>query len=108
MAKILVTGGLGFIGSHTTAVLLEAGHEVVVADDLSNSRREVADAIRALTGVDFAFVEVNLTHEAAVQALFDAHAPFDAIIHFAAFKAVGESVVKPLEYYHNNLASLFR
>ena len=106
MAKILVTGGLGFIGSHTTSVLLQAGHEVVVADDLSNSRREVAHAIRTLTGKDFAFAEVNLTNEAGVKALFQQHGPFDGIIHFAAFKAVGESVAKPLEYYHNNLGSL--
>jgi UDP-glucose 4-epimerase len=106
MGKILVTGGLGFIGSHTTAALLQAGHDVVVADDLSNSRREVASAIAQLTGKDVTFEEVNLTQSQAVDALFAKHGPLDGIIHFAAFKAVGESVAKPLEYYHNNLVSL--
>lgn len=106
MAKILVTGGLGFIGSHTAAVLLQAGHEVVVADDLSNSRAEVAHAIQQLTGKSLVFEQVNLTQLDATNGLFERHGRLDGIIHFAAFKAVGESVAKPLEYYHNNLVSL--
>jgi UDP-glucose 4-epimerase len=106
MAKILVTGGLGFIGSHTAAVLLQAGHEVVVADDLSNSRAEVAQAIQQLTGKTLVFEQVNLTQPDATDRLFEKHGRLDGIIHFAAFKAVGESVAKPLEYYHNNLVSL--
>ena len=104
--KVLVTGGAGYIGSHTCVELLNAGHEVVIIDNFVNSKPEALDSIRKITGKDFAFVEADLRDRAAVKALFDAH-PVDAVIHFAGLKAVGESVQKPLEYYDNNLGGLF-
>jgi len=102
--KILVAGGTGFIGSHTCVALLEAGHEVVIADDLSNSSIAVADRIAQIAGKDIAFYKVDVTVEKAVEEIFDAHR-LDGVIHFAGFKAVGESVSKPLDYYRNNLDS---
>ena len=104
--KVLVTGGAGYIGSHTCVELLNAGHEVVIIDNFVNSKPEALDSIREITGKDFAFVEADLRDRAAVKALFDAH-PVDAVIHFAGLKAVGESVQKPLEYYDNNLGGFF-
>ena len=104
--KVLVTGGAGYIGSHTCVELLSAGHEVVVVDNFVNSKPDALDSIRKITGRDFAFVEADLRDRAAVKALFDAH-PVDAVIHFAGLKAVGESVRKPLEYYDNNLGGFF-
>ena len=104
--NILLTGGAGFIGSHTCVELLNAGHEVVIIDNFVNSKPEALDSIRKITGKDFAFVEADLRDRAAVKALFDAH-PVDAVIHFAGLKAVGESVQKPLEYYDNNLGGFF-
>ena len=104
--KVLVTGGAGYIGSHTCVELLNAGHEVVIIDNFVNSKPEALDSIRKITGKDFAFVEADLRDRAAVKALFDAH-PVDAVIHFAGLKAVGESVQKPLEYYDNNLGGFF-
>ena len=104
--KVLVTGGAGYIGSHTVVELLNAGHEVVVVDNFVNSKPEALDAIRTITGKDFAFVEADLRDRAAMKQLFDTY-PVDAVIHFAGLKAVGESVQKPLEYYDNNLGGFF-
>ena len=101
--KVLVTGGAGFIGSHTCVELLNAGHEIVVVDNFVNSKPEALDAIRRITGRDFAFHEADLRDRAALEGVFAAHPDIDAVIHFAGLKAVGESVQKPLEYYDNNL-----
>jgi UDP-glucose 4-epimerase len=106
MSKILVTGGTGYIGSHTVVELLEEGKEVVIIDNLSNSERDVLDGIRAITGKTPHFEEVDLRDREAVLGVFKKHPELEAIIHFAAFKAVGESVEKPLAYYENNLLSL--
>jgi len=106
MPKILVTGGTGYIGSHTVVELLEEGMEVVIIDNLSNSEREVLDGIAAITGTEPHFEEVDLRNRNATNGVFDLHPDIQAIIHFAAFKAVGESVEKPLEYYENNLLSM--
>lgn len=103
--KVLVTGGAGFIGSHTTVELIEAGYEVVIVDDLSNSEEDVIEGITEITGVPVDFEEVDCTDKAALDEVFFKY-KFDAVIHFAAFKAVGESVENPLMYYHNNLDSL--
>lgn len=105
MAKILVTGGTGYIGSHTAVELIEDGYEVIIVDNLSNSQIEVLDGIEGITGVRPDFEEFDLCDRHNVFALFEKYA-IDAIIHFAALKAVGESVEKPLEYYHNNTESL--
>ena len=102
--KILVTGGTGYIGSHTAVELLNAGHEVVLADNLSNSDIQVVEKIRQITGKDPLFYEADATDQKAMEDIFGSHR-FDGIIHFAGFKAVGESVAKPLDYYHNNLLS---
>ncbi len=101
---ILVTGGTGYIGSHTVVELMEAGHQVLVVDDLSNSRQEVLDGIEKITGNRPIFEKFNLTDKQKVDDLFSKYS-IDAIIHFAAFKAVGESVEQPLKYYKNNLLS---
>lgn len=106
MPKILVTGGTGYIGSHTVVELMEEGMEVVIVDNLSNSDREVLGGISAITGKEPYFEEVDLRDRNGTYAVFEKHPDIDAIIHFAAFKAVGESVEKPLEYYENNLLSL--
>jgi len=103
---ILVTGGLGFIGSHTAVALHEAGFAPVLVDNLSNSRLEVLDGIASITGQKFPFIEGDLRDAGVVRALFDAHPDIAGVIHFAAFKAVGESVEKPLDYYENNLITL--
>ena len=100
---VLVTGGAGFIGSHTCVELLGAGEEVVIIDNFSNSKPQVLDKIRDITGKDFKFYEVDLLDEEGVKKVFDENPDIDSVIHFAALKAVGESVQKPLEYYHNNL-----
>lgn len=100
---VLVTGGAGFIGSHTCVELLGAGEEVVIIDNFSNSKPQVLDKIRGITGKDFRFYEVDLLDEQGVKKVFDENPDIDSVIHFAALKAVGESVQKPLEYYHNNL-----
>lgn len=103
MTKILVTGGAGFIGSHTTVELQQKGYEVLIADNLSNSKEEVLDHIAQITGTRPLFERVDLSDQAACHALFERHADIAAIINFAAFKAVGESVQQPLRYYRNNL-----
>ena len=101
---ILVTGGTGFIGSHTVVELLESGYEVVIADNLSNSKAMVIDRIETITGKRPAFYELDVCDKAALDALFDKET-IDAVIHFAGYKAVGESTQKPIEYYENNLGS---
>ena len=106
MPKILVTGGTGYIGSHTVVELMGAGMEVVIIDNLSNSEREVLDGISAITGKQPDFEEVDLRERDSTYDVFRKYPEIEAIIHFAAFKAVGESVEKPLEYYENNILSL--
>ena len=103
---ILVTGGTGFIGSHTTVELIEAGYKVVIVDDLSNSKIEVLDGIEKITGVRPAFEKVDLRDKEATENVFKKYPEIEGIIHFAASKAVGESVQKPLLYYRNNIVSL--
>ena len=103
---ILVTGGTGFIGSHTTVELQQAGYEVVIVDNLSNSKIEVLDGIEKITGVRPAFEQIDLQDLAATEAVFQKYPKIEGIIHFAASKAVGESVEKPLMYYRNNITSL--
>lgn len=105
MKTILVTGGLGFIGSHTVVELQNSGFEVIVIDNLSNSRKEVLNSITKITGTKPNFHKVDLRNKKEVKNFFDLNT-IDGIIHFAAFKAVGESVEKPLEYYENNIGSL--
>lgn len=106
MQKILVTGGTGYIGSHTAVELINEGFEVVIIDDLSNSELAVLDGIEKITGTRPAFEQFNLIDADKVNDFFRRHADIGAIIHFAANKAVGESVEKPLMYYRNNLTSL--
>lgn len=106
MTKILVTGGSGYIGSHTTVELQQAGYEVVIIDNLSNSNRNVIDGIERITGIRPAFVEGDVTDIATLRKLFEEHPDIKGIINFAASKAVNESVQKPLLYYRNNLVSL--
>lgn len=105
MKQVLVTGGLGFIGSHTAVELLQKGYQVVLADNLSNTRPEVLDGIEAISGQRPEWVNVDLADQAACRA-FLGERQFDGIIHFAAKKAVGESVDQPVDYYSNNLGSL--
>lgn len=102
---ILVTGGLGFIGSHTVVALLEKGHHVLIVDDLSNSSVGVLDGIETASGIRPTFIKLNLQNGAAVAEMFQQHR-ITGIIHFAAYKAVGESVQKPVAYYQNNLGSM--
>lgn len=102
--KILVTGGCGYIGSHTCVELLNSGYEVVVVDNLVNSKASVIDRIKKITGKELAFYEGDLRDEEMLRGIFDAH-KIDAVIHFAGLKAVGESVEMPILYYQNNLDS---
>lgn len=104
--KILVTGGTGFIGSHTTVELQQAGYDVVIVDNLSNSNAEVVDGIEQITGIRPAFEKVDCCDKQALEAVFAKYKDIKGIIHFAASKAVGESVEKPLLYYRNNIVSL--
>ena len=99
---ILVTGGAGYIGSHTCIELLNAGYDVVVIDNLCNSCKESLKRVEEITGKKLTFYEVDLLDQAAVKNVFD-NEKIEAVIHFAGLKAVGESVYKPLEYYHNNI-----
>ena len=101
--RVLVTGGAGYIGSHTCVEMLGSGHELIVVDNLCNSKEESLRRVRALTGRDFGFVQADLRDRAALDGIFAAQ-PIDAVIHFAGLKAVGESVQLPLEYYDNNVA----
>jgi UDP-glucose 4-epimerase len=100
--KVLVTGGLGYIGSHTCVELLAAGHEVLALDNLSNARASVAARVERITGRPLPFVQADVRDRAALQAVFAAH-QIDSVIHFAGLKAVGESVEQPLRYYDNNV-----
>ena len=102
--RILVAGGAGYIGSHTCLVLLEAGHDVVVADNLCNSKTESLRRVEALTGKQIVFYETDVTDETAVEKIFSEQ-EIDGVIHFAGLKAVGESVEQPIRYYHNNVVS---
>ncbi|MDR2221554.1 MAG: UDP-glucose 4-epimerase GalE [Flavobacteriaceae bacterium] len=104
--KIVVTGGLGFIGSHTVVELQQQGYEVIIVDDLSNSSITVLDGIEGITGIRPAFVQLDLRDGVGVKELFAASNAIKGVIHFAASKAVGESVEKPLLYYENNLVPL--
>lgn len=101
--KILVTGGTGYIGSHTCVELLNKGYEVVVFDNLYNSKIEVVDKIEKITGKKIKFYKADMTDKESMRPVFEEHT-FDAVIHFAGLKAVGESVAKPLLYYQNNIA----
>ena len=103
--SILVSGGAGYIGSHTCIELMAAGHEILVADNFYNSCQEALNRVEQISGKKVPFVNIDLCDAARVDELFDAHPEIDAVIHFAAYKAVGESVSKPLEYYTNNLVS---
>ena len=102
--SVLVSGGAGYIGSHTAVELIAAGYDVVIADNLSNSDMSGVEGVRAITGVEVPFINVDCSDKAAFAELFKQY-NFDSVIHFAAFKAVGESVADPMKYYHNNLLS---
>src|SRR5574338_533499 len=104
--RVLVSGGAGYIGSHTVVQLVAAGHEVVVVDSFANAKPTVVGRVEALTGEPLDVRAFDLTDVDKTEHLF-AHDRFDAVIHFAGFKAVGESVAKPLEYYENNLGTTF-
>ena len=104
--RILVTGGTGFIGSHTTVELQEAGYEVIIIDNLSNSRADVVDGIEKITGIRPHFENIDCCDIEALDKVFSKYEGIEGIIHFAASKAVGESVEKPLLYYRNNINSL--
>ncbi len=99
---ILVTGGAGFIGSHTSVELLNAGYEIVIVDNLSNAKPEAVKRIKKITGKEFPFYEADILDKNALDQIFSQH-KIDAVIHFAGLKAVGESVSIPLKYYHNNI-----
>ena len=103
---VLVTGGTGYIGSHTVVELIESGYETMIVDNLSNSRIEVLDGIQAITKVKPAFADLDLCDLAKLRSYCEQNTGIKAVVHFAAFKSVGESVEKPLEYYRNNLISL--
>ncbi|MDR1865513.1 MAG: UDP-glucose 4-epimerase GalE [Bacteroidales bacterium] len=106
MKKILVTGGTGYIGSHTAVELISEGYEVVIADNLSNSKITVLDGIEKITGTRPAFERIDLCDGQGLESMLQKHGDVSAVIHFAAYKAVGESVGQPLKYYRNNLLSL--
>lgn len=104
-STVLVCGGAGYIGSHTSVELINAGYGVVIADNFSNSEMAAVEGVRRITGMDVPFVEVDCCDREAFRKVFEQH-EFDSVIHFAASKAVGESVQKPMLYYRNNLTSL--
>lgn len=106
MSRILVTGGAGYIGSHTTVELMQQGYKVVIVDNLSNSNIEVLDGIEAIVGERPDFENVDCNNYNAMERVFTTYPDIEAVIHFAASKAVGESVEKPLMYYRNNIGSL--
>ncbi|MEQ9301936.1 MAG: SDR family NAD(P)-dependent oxidoreductase, partial [Cyclobacteriaceae bacterium] len=106
MSRILVTGGVGYIGSHTVVELIHEGYDVVIIDDLSNSQAEVIDRIEEITGRRVPLHVFDLCDKSRLDDFFSSEGSFDGIIHFAAKKAVGESVEKPLLYYHVNILSL--
>ncbi|MDE7450719.1 MAG: SDR family NAD(P)-dependent oxidoreductase, partial [Alistipes sp.] len=106
MAKnsVLISGGAGYIGTHTAVELIAAGYEVVVIDNLSNSELAAVEGVRRITGAEVPFEQVDTCDEQALRRVFERY-EFDSVIHFAAYKAVGESVDEPLKYYRNNLVS---
>lgn len=104
--KVLVTGGTGYIGSHTVVELQLKGYEVVIADNLSNSYERVVNNIETITGIKPTFHQIELKNKTEIEDLFKQHPDINGVIHFAALKAVGESVTNPLAYYHNNIVSL--
>lgn len=104
--KILVTGGLGYIGSHTVVALQEKGHDVVIIDNLSNTTLDVLEGITRISGKTPEFHKIDIRNKSRLSTFFDKHLDISGVIHFAAFKAVGESVQKPLDYYENNVAAL--
>ncbi len=104
--KVLVTGGMGYIGSHTVVELQKSGYQAVILDNLSNSEAGILELITRITGVKPDFVNLDMTNQQGLKAFFHNHPDIAGVIHFAAYKAVGQSVEKPLMYYHNNLGSL--
>ncbi len=102
--NILVAGGAGYIGSHTCVALLEAGHAVIIVDNLVNSKKESMEQVKKITGREVVFYQVDVTNETDMESIFSRHV-IDGVIHFAGLKSVGESVDKPLEYYYNNVVS---
>lgn len=104
--KVLVTGGTGYIGSHTCVALQENGYEVFIVDDLSNSSQDVVDKIASITGVKPHFTKLDLSDKSSLLSFFSSHKDIDAVIHFAALKAVGESTTIPLKYYRTNINGL--
>jgi len=106
MKKILVTGGAGFIGSHTVVELHHAGYEPIIVDNLSNSSKSALEGIEKIIGVPVPFYQIDCNDEYAMNTVFEENPEIDGVIHFAAFKAVGESVAEPVKYYHNNIGSL--
>ena len=106
--SVLITGGAGFIGSHTAVEFLNAGYDIVIVDNFCNSKPVVLDRIREITGKDFKFYKADLLDVEAIDRIFDENPDIDSCIHFAGLKAVGESVRKPLEYYHNNVTGTLR
>ncbi len=106
MKKILITGGTGYIGSHTAVELIKAGYKIIIADNLSNSKIEVLDGIEKISGTKPEFEKIDLANKNQTSDFFAKHTDIKVIIHFAAYKAVGESVKEPLKYYENNLGSL--
>jgi UDP-glucose 4-epimerase len=105
--RVLLAGGAGYVGVHTAISLVESGHEVVLLDDLSGTQAVAAERVSRIVGRDIPLVTGDASRDADVASVFDEHGPFDAIVHLAAFKAVGESTQKPLEYYSNNLDTTF-
>ena len=103
--KVLVTGGCGYIGSHTVVELLNKGYDVIIADNLSNSKIDVVDRIEEITGKKVTFYKINVCNNRALQKIFRENRDIEAVLHFAGLKAVGESVQKPILYYENNLDS---
>ena len=102
--SILVTGGAGYIGSHTVVELLNEGEEVIIIDNFSNSKPSSLDAIREITGKDFKFYEIDYLDRKALEKVFEENPDIDSVLNFAGYKAVGESVIKPIEYYTNNIS----